>query len=101
MSKRHFSEDGYRSDPWFKSLVKAVASLKTEADAAAFLRDIATLSELQAWSERLEVARQLKAGNTYRDIAKNTGASTTTVTRVARFLTGGSDGYRKALQSLS
>lgn len=62
---------------------------------ANFLRDIATLSELQALSERLEVARLLGQGMSYRDIAKATGASTTTVTRVAHFLENGEGGYRK------
>lgn len=101
MSKRHFTEDSYLRDPWFRALVKAVTALRTEEDTAAFLRDIGTLSELQAWSERLEVARLLKAGKTYRDIAKLTGASTTTVTRVARFLEAGKRGYTSALQNLS
>jgi len=64
---------------------------------ANFLRDIGTLSELQAWSERLEVARLLGKGLSYRQIAKETGASTTTVTRVAHFLENGEGGYRRFL----
>jgi len=63
---------------------------------SSFLRDIGTLSELQAWSERLEVARQLTCGKSYREVAMNTGASTATVTRVAKFLENGS-GYRAVL----
>jgi TrpR-related protein YerC/YecD len=66
---------------------------------ANFLRDIGTLSELQAWSERLEVAKQLAQGKKYREISANTGASTTTVTRVAKFLENGEGGYRKALNA--
>lgn len=62
-----------------------------------FLRDIATLSELQAFSERMEVARLLSRGLSYRQIAAETGASTTTVTRVANFLENGEGGYRKVL----
>lgn len=64
---------------------------------ANFLRDIATLSELQAFSERLEVARLLGQGMSYRAISKATGASTTTVTRVAHFLENGEGGYRRFL----
>lgn len=64
---------------------------------ADFLRDIGTLSELQAWSERLEVAKQLVQGLSYREISKRTSASTTTVTRVARFLENGPGGYRRYL----
>lgn len=64
---------------------------------ANFLRDVGTLSELQAWSERLEVARLLGKGYSYRQVAKETGASTTTVTRVAHFLENGEGGYRRFL----
>ena len=66
---------------------------------ADLLRDIGTLSELWAWSERLEVARLLGPGKTYRQVAELTGASTTTVTRVARFLRDGEGGYRRVLKA--
>lgn len=64
-----------------------------------FLRDIGTLSELQAWSERFEVAKLLAQGLSYRDVAAKTGASTTTVTRVAKFIENGPGGYRKVLNT--
>lgn len=99
VSKRRFTEDSYRKEPWFKALCAAISSCKGEEEVADFLRDIGTLSELQAWSERFEVAKQLTQGTTYRDIAKRTGASTTTVTRVAKFLENGEGGYRKVLNA--
>lgn len=97
--KRRFTEDSWRREPWLKSLVGAFRSRKTDADMENFLRDIATLSELQAMSERLEVARLLAKGLSYRQIAKETGASTTTVTRVASFLENGEGGYREVLHT--
>lgn len=99
MGKRRFTDDSWNKEPWFKSLVAAMTSCKTDEDMANFLRDIATLSELQAWSERFEVAKQLSQGKKYREIALNTGASTTTVTRVAKFLENGEGGYRKVLNA--
>ena len=72
--------------------------LQNAKEVADLLRDVGTLTELQAWSERLEVARLLATGKTYREIAEATGASTTTVTRVARFLQGGEGGYRRLLR---
>lgn len=99
MGKRRFTEDSWRKEPWFRSLCSAIAQCKNEQEVAAFLRDIATLSELQAWSERLEVARLLAQGMSYRAIAKATGASTTTVTRVAKFLENGEGGYRSVLHA--
>jgi TrpR-related protein YerC/YecD len=96
--KKRFTEGSWRTDPWFRSLCSVFAGCKTEEDVANFLRDIGTLSELKAWSERLEVAKELARGLTYRQVAKNTGASTTTVTRVARFIESGQGGYLKFLK---
>ncbi len=99
MSKRRFTEDSYKKEPWFRALTEAISGLQSPEDTANFLRDIATLSELQALSERFEVAKELAQGITYREIAKRTGASTTTVTRVAKFLENGEGGYRKVLNT--
>lgn len=97
MPKRTYTEGTWRADPWFRALCNALAACKTETQVADFLRDVATLSEMRAMSERLEVARRIAAGQTYRQISKETGASTTTVTRVGNFLMGGAGGYRKSL----
>ena len=97
MGKRRFTEQAYQNDPWFRALCSAVAACKDEREVADLLRDVGTLSELQAWSERLEVAKQLSRGLSYRAIAENTGASTTTVTRVARFMENGKGGYGRFL----
>jgi TrpR-related protein YerC/YecD len=99
MSKRRFTEDSYAKEPWFRSLCDALLQCKTQDDVSNFLRDVGSLAELQAWSERLEVAKQLAQGITYREIAQRTGASTTTVTRVAKFLENGCGGYRKVLNA--
>lgn len=95
--KRRFTEDHYRKEPWFRQLVDAFLSCRTPEAMADFLRDVGTLSELQALSERLEVARLLGTGMSYREISQKTGASTTTVTRVAQFLENGCGGYRAVL----
>jgi len=97
--KRRFTEDSWRREPWLNQLVQAVKSSKTEDELKAFLRDVGALSELQAWSERLEVARLLARGWSYRQVARETGASTTTVTRVAHFLENGAGGYRSVLKT--
>ena len=97
--KRRFVEESWRKEPWFRALCSAILACKQEQELADLLRDIGTLSELQAWSERLEVARLLSQGLSYRQVAQKTGASTTTVTRVARFLENGEGGYRKVLRA--
>lgn len=50
------------------------------------LKDLTTPSEFAALQERLDIAILLNKGLSYADIAKKTGTSTTTITRVARFL---------------
>jgi len=58
---------------------------------------------LRAFAERFRVARLLDEGQlSYRDISERTGASTTTVTRVARFLREmPHQGYRLVLDRMS
>ena len=70
-----------------KGLYKALASLKTQKQMELFMLDLCTPAELEAFAERWEIANLLHQGKmSYRDIAKETGASTTTVARVNRFL---------------
>ena len=72
-------------------------TLKGPAEVEAFFRDLCTLSELEAMAHRWQVARLLELGLPYLEIAERTGASTTTVTRVAHWLRHGEGGYRLAL----
>jgi TrpR-related protein YerC/YecD len=80
-----------------RKLFDAILSLKTRSELEAFFRDLCTLSELEAMAHRWEVARLLEKGLPYLEIAEKTGASTTTVTRVAHWLRHGEGGYRAAL----
>jgi len=76
-----------------KELFSIIAKLKTEQAVKLFMRDICTLSELKAMSERLQVAKKIKEKTPYRQISKETGASTATITRVAHWLHHGTGGY--------
>lgn len=82
-----------------KNLTKAFLSLKSEKEVESFLRDVCTISELQAMTERYEVAQLLKEGIAYRKIAEKTGVSTTTITRVAHWMKYGKGGYEVALKN--
>ncbi len=74
--------------------LKAVLCLDNIDEAYRFFEDVCTVSELQAISQRLDVAKMLEEGRTYAAIAEDTGASTATISRVNRALTYGADGYR-------
>jgi len=78
-------------------LFRAIGRLETQPEIESFFRDLCTLSELEAMAHRWEVARLLDRGLPYLEIAERTGASTTTVTRVAHWLRHGESGYRAAL----
>ncbi len=80
-----------------KNLARAFLKLKSEQDILHFLRDLLTLPEIEEFSNRLEIARLLKKGLSYIEIAKKVGTSTTTVTRTAQWLNNGYGGYQKVL----
>lgn len=84
-----------------KRLVKAFTFLKNEKISAAFLRDLLTQAEIEEFANRLEIVFLLKKGLSYLEIAKQTNASTTTVTRVAHWLSHGCGGYEKISKLLS
>jgi TrpR-related protein YerC/YecD len=90
--------------PWLTSeieeLCQAIASLRSVEEIERFLRDLCTLSELEAMAHRWEVAKLLDEGLPYLAVAERTGASTTTVTRVAQWLRRGEGGYRLALDRM-
>ena len=80
-----------------EDLFEAIRSLEGTDEVERFLRDLCTLSELEAMAHRWEVVKLLDQGLPYQEIARQTGASTTTVTRVAHWLRHGEGGYRTAL----
>lgn len=87
-------------DTDLKSLFQAIAVLKTSEECARFLEDLCTRAELKAMAERWEVARLVAKGESYRKVSEATGASTTTVTRVAQWLNYGKGGYRLVLERI-
>lgn len=75
------------------ALFNAILSLQTIDECYRFFEDLCTVPELKAMSQRLAVAQMLTKQHIYSDIVAHTGASTATISRVARALNYGSDGY--------
>lgn len=70
-----------------KKLAQGITSLETTKQAENFLRDLLTPAELEEFANRFEIATLLwTTPLPYATIAKQAKTSTTTVTRVARFL---------------
>lgn len=74
-------------------LFDAILCLKTREECYQFFEDVCTVNELNAISQRFEVAKMLREKKTYLDIAEKTGASTATISRVNRSLNYGNDAY--------
>ncbi len=74
-------------------LFDAVLTLESKEECYKFFEDVCTINELLSMAQRYEVAKMLREGETYFNIAKATGASTATISRVNRSLNYGADGY--------
>ncbi len=82
------------------NLCHAILSLDTLEECYKFFEDVCTIKEIQEIAQRLEVARLLKQGKPYNDVAKITGASTATISRVNKCISYGSGGYQIVLERL-
>ena len=82
-----FSIEKY--DPFFEAILK----LETVEECRLFFEDACTIKELEAISQRLEVAEMLRAGKNYGEVTRATGASTATISRVNKCLNYGQGGY--------
>src|SRR6478672_8536434 len=91
--------DHWRSEQ-LDELCDALLELRSRDEAAAFLRDICSLHELESLSHRWQAARMLDDGIPYAKIASQLHASTATVTRVAHWLKHGEGGYRLVLDRI-
>lgn len=86
--------------PDVRQLVHAFSLLETEQEIEAFLTDLCTPREVCDFAQRLQVARYLDEGEPYVQVQAQTGASSTTVSRVSKALNGEYGGYRRMLIKL-
>ncbi|MEN8076938.1 YerC/YecD family TrpR-related protein [Clostridioides difficile] len=81
-------------------LFKAILELENIDECYKFFEDIATINELKAISQRIQVAKMLKDKKVYTEIAETTGASTATISRVNKCLNYGQGGYNIVLDRM-
>ena len=74
-------------------LFDAIMEIQSKEEAVNFFRDLLTMAELTEFANRWQMVKLLVRGASYADIAKKLSVSTTTVTRVARWLKKGMGGY--------
>lgn len=81
-------------------LFQAMLSLRSVEEFYLFFEDVCTIKELQAMSQRFQVACLLDAGKNYNEIYEQTGVSTATICRVNKCRLYGNGGYETALKRL-
>lgn len=75
-----------------------ILCLENRDECYQFFEDVCTVKELAAIAQRVEVAKMLREERTYIDIAKETGASTATISRVNRSLNYGNKGLDMVIE---
>lgn len=87
----------------YVALCEAFLMLETADEASNFLKDLCTPNELNSFVERWRVCKLLATGeHSYREIHALTGASLTTIGRVARFLKDeNNNGYGAVLAKIN
>ncbi|MDD6327262.1 MAG: YerC/YecD family TrpR-related protein [Eubacteriales bacterium] len=76
-----------------EDLFKAILTLENEEECFRFFEDVCTVNEVLSIAQRFAVAKMLKDNHTYLEVAKETGASTATISRVNRSLNYGNGSY--------
>ena len=82
-------------------LFKGILELENIDECYKFFEDLATITELKAISQRIQVAKMLKEKKVYTEIAEVTGASTATISRVNKCLNYGKGGYNIVLDRIN
>lgn len=74
-------------------LFEMMLMLETVEECYRFFEDLCTIKEIFDMAQRLKVAKMLEEKHSYQNIVKETKASTATISRVAKSLTYGAEGY--------
>lgn len=79
-------------------LMDTICKLKTKEECYNFFEDVCTIKEILDMSKRLEAAKLLNKGLSYKEIIEKIGLSTATLSRVSKALNYGTGGYKKAIK---
>lgn len=81
-------------------LVNSIVGAKSVIDAALFLQDLLTKSEMQMLAKRLRIAKLLLAGMTYQEIERQIHVSHSTIAKIGIWLSEKGDGFRRIIEKL-
>ncbi len=86
--------------PEVDDLFEAILKLKSVEECYKFFEDACTVKEILDIAQRLKAAKMLRAGESYTSVAKATGMSTATISRVNKCLGYGGGGYDLVLKEI-
>jgi TrpR-related protein YerC/YecD len=81
-------------------LFEAILSLKDKQECYRFFDDLCTINEMEAFGQRLEVAKMLFSKMTYQEIEKRTGISAATISKISKSFSFGPGGYEMVINRL-
>jgi len=92
----HFKVQNEQIDKLFE----AILSLETIEECYRFFDDLCTINEIEAFGQRLMVAKMLHAKMTYQEIEKETGISAATISKISKSYMYGPKGYKMIIEKL-
>lgn len=81
-------------------LFNAILKLETVEDCYRFFDDLCTVNEIEAFGQRLEVAKMLYNKMTYQEIEKITGISAATISKISKSFSFGPGGYEMIIKRI-
>jgi len=93
----HYKVQGNEIDNLFEAILK----LETVEECYRFFDDLCTINEIEAFGQRLKVAKMLHEKMTYQEIEKTTGISAATISKISKSYLYGPGGYKLIIEKLS
>ena len=81
-------------------LFEAVLNLDSIEECYRFFDDLCTINEIEAFGQRLMVAKMLHKKMTYQEIERATGISAATISKISKSYMYGPKGYKMIIDKL-
>lgn len=81
-------------------LYRAILKLNSVEECYKFFDDLCTINEIEAFGQRLEVAKLIDQKVTYQEIERRTGVSAATISKISKAYMYGPGGYKLIIEKL-
>jgi len=82
-------------------LFEAILKLDNKEECYRFFDDLCTVNEIEAFGQRLQVAKMLYSKMTYQEIERETGISAATISKISKSFSFGPGGYEMIIKRLA